>query len=1006
MQEQGTTLQGINVRLFGPLEILIDGVRLDRPRTVHDYWLFALLLLEGDEATKMPISGSRDFLADALWPGNINRDGYLKTSLRLLRQALGPESQRIATSTGRICLDTSGITCDWMTFQECARSDDPDLMRRAAELYRPPLIEGCTGLWVLPHRKKAGRKFAAVAQKLASVCEAEHDLETAADYLRRAWQASGEDEALLARYMRLLQKLGRYTEINNAFSTFRETLQQSGDTASPGISSLYRTLWRCGSAEARASATNAPRVPHLMMYGFTTYRDAFVGRASTIQTIISDLEAAPVVTVVGAGGVGKTRLCTEAVLCLLEQDVDAFLDGVYFVELGDLTNAKLVPWKIASQLRIPHEKATDLETVLVRHLESKSLLLVLNNCEHLARRCARLIGRLVAACPRLRILVTSRRRLGLECETLLSLAPLSFPPLDCAAEDLESYESVRLLLRRTTDAGVGLAEAQRLPLNITIPSSVAQICNKLEGMPFLIELAAAQLKTLGVDRVAEGVNAIFRSLRRRRPTALRHQETASTMMEWSYDLLETDALRTFLPQLSVFSGGWTVEAAAAICLNGAPDIYEADNELSELAGDSLVDLQEDRRYRMLEMVKQFGAEKLIASGQASAIRERHLHYFLKLAEDADERLRSGEQEEALRELEAENDNLRSALQWSADSGRSEAGLRMSAALMIFWELRNHLEEGLHWYRLTLGATRDRTSTRAEALGGAGVLAFRRGHYQQALDFCDQALQIRRELGDATGTAAVFNTIGNVYADMQQTDTALQFYQDSLKICPESSPREKASTLGNLGLTLCECERYDEAVPYLEESLVIRRAIRDTTGVAAALLNLGYPAFHQNRREEARRLATESLAIYKALGNRRGSATALVNLAALARAEECEEAAGILEQCIHACRELDAPVLIPFILEACGALTVNQGKLASAARLYGAAGSLRETYNNPLPATDQKEHEANESKIHAGLEEAAVPCLNEGREMTSEQALEYALENIRGTPAQGQDALFC
>ena len=1003
MQEQGETPQGLSVQLFGPLEIFVGGVKLVKSRTVHDHWLLALLLLEGDAMTHAPFGDptpgvARDFLADALWPGKANGDDYLKTSLRLLRHALGPETQRIATPRGKLRLDISGVACDWLTFQHCARSDDPELMRQAAELYRPPLIEGCTDLWVLPFRKKAGRMFAGVAQKLASLCEAEHDFEAATDYIRRAWQEDTEDEDLLGRYMRLLQRMGRYVEINSTFGTLLDSLQKRGETASPEIRKLYRILWSHGQAEARASATNGRRVPHLMMHGFPNYHEDFVGRESDIQTLISELEGTQVVSVVGAGGVGKTRLSAEAVLCLLEQNPDDFQDGAYFVELGDLTDADFIAWKIASMLKVPPGKATDMETALVRNLEPKSVLLVLNNCEHLARRCARLVGRLAAGCHRLRVLVTSRRRLGLESELPLPLAPLAYPPADCAAADLESYASVQLLLRRTGREKGSRADGQiGFSLEETDTASITQICNKLEGIPFLIELAAAQSKTLDLGRVAEGVNTIFRSLRRRRRTALRHQETVRAMMEWSYDLLETDAQRALLPRLSVFSGGWTVEAAAAVCLNGTTDVYGADDELAELAEDSLIYLQADRRYRMLEMVKQFGAESLDASGEEHPVRERHLDYFLALAEGADGRLRSGEQEVALRELDAEHDNLRSALLWATTaSQQAEAGLRMAAALGAYWETRNHLEEGLRWYRATLERTKEGTPTRAEALRGAGILAFRRGLYPEALGFCNEALHIKRASGDSAGTAPILNTIGNVYADMQQSALALQSYHDSLKACPEKDRRARASTLGNIGLTLCECERYDEAAPYLEESLTIRRAIRDTLGVAAALLNLGYPAFHQGRYGDARRFATESLTLNEAMGDKRGSATALVNLAALARAEKSEEAAGILEQCIHACRELSASVLVPFILEACGELSVNQGRMAAAARLYGAAGRLRETRNTPLPAADQGGLDTNVSKMRAVLEEEVfLGRYNEGREMTLEQALGFALETLRG-----------
>src|SRR5713226_5481995 len=367
------------------------------------------------------------------------------------------------------------------------------------------------------------------------------------------------------------------------------------------------------------------------------------------------LSSTALLTLTGSGGCGKTRLALQVAADLLEE----YADGVWLVELAPLADPALVPQTVASALGVRDAPGRPLTATLTDYLRSKSLLLVLDNCEHLLEAGAQLADALLRSCPRLRLLASSREGLGIGGEQTYRVPSLSLPdarhlpPL----ERLRDFEAVQLFADRARLSQATFAVTQANAL------SVAQVCQRLDGIPLAIELAAARVKALSVEKLNERLDDMFRLLTGGSRTALPRQQTLRALIDWSYDLLSPSE-GALLRRLSVFAGGWTLEAAEAVCAGEGVEEWEVLDLLTSLVEKSLV-LYEERggegRYRLLETVRQYARDRLLEAGEAEAVRGRHLGFVLRLAEEAEPKLSGPEQVVWLDRLEAEHDNLRAAL---------------------------------------------------------------------------------------------------------------------------------------------------------------------------------------------------------------------------------------------------------------------------------------------------------------------------------------------------------
>jgi predicted ATPase len=680
----------------------------------------------------------------------------------------------------------------------------------------------------------------------------------------------------------------------------------------------------------------------------------FIGREREIATATEQLAHSRLLTLTGIGGLGKTRLALEVARAAAPD----YLDGVWLVELAALTEPGLVPQQVAASLGLREELGRSLVETLTDYLQPRQLLLVLDNCEHLVAACAQLAQTLLQACPDLRLLATSREALGVPGEQLLRLPTLGAPvPPPPPVEELTRYEAVRLFIDRAL-----LVQPSFAVTNANAPA-VAEVCHCLDGIPLAIELAAARVKLLSPEQIMGRLEDRFRLLTGGSRTALPRQQTLRAAIDWSYDLL-SEGERVLLRRLSVFAGGWSLEAAEAVCGGEGIAAAEVLDLLTQLADKSLLLVDEGEgaaRYRLLETIRRYGAEKRASAGEEGVLRERHRDWYLVLAEEAEPELQGPRQGEWLARLAAEHENLRAALAWTSERGEGEAGLRLGAALSRFWMVRGYLTEGRARLATVLagaGSEAGRTA-RAQALNGAGVLASNQGEYEAARALYEESLVIQRQIGDQRGIAISLNNLGNVASNQGEYEAARALYEESLAIRRELGDQQGiANSLGNLG-NVAYCQGgYEAARALYEESLVIQREIGDQHGIARSFNGMGNVASDQGEYEAARGLYEESLAIQREIGDQQGIAYNLEGLAAVAAA---------------------------------------QGQPGRAARLFGAGEALREAIGAPWPQSERAHYDRDVAAVRAALDEPTFAVAwAEGHALSLEAAIDLAL--LQPTPS--------
>ena len=462
---------------------------------------------------------------------------------------------------------------------------------------------------------------------------------------------------------------------------------------------------------------------------------SFVGRDQELEEAIKLVSGSRLLTVTGVGGSGKTRLALQAATSLL----DAFPDGVWFVELAPVAEPDGVARAIAATLGVREQSGQSLEDVLIDHLRSLELLLILDNCEHVLDPSAWIAQRLLAAAPRIRILATSREMLGVAGEVPYHLRSMGFPNMDEPAEVISRFDAVRLFTAR--------AEAVRSGFRVTSENAraVASLCHRLDGMPLAIELAAARLRILSPEQIASRLDDRFRLLTGGSRTALPRQQTLQAAIDWSYDLLD-DQEKVLFDRLSVFQGGFTLEAVEAVCASPPLEAHRVLDLLSHLVDKSLVVAAEGRdgvRYRMLETLRQYGRERL-AEGDTEEVREAHATYFRGLVETALPNLRGLDEIVWQEKLEIDHDNLRQALRWSIDAGLADLAQGLAGTLYRFWMIRHYSEEGREWLEqaVNLGPADQDSWGRAHL--GAGTLALLHGDLEDSRRHLEIALATLRQ----------------------------------------------------------------------------------------------------------------------------------------------------------------------------------------------------------------------------------------------------------------------
>lgn len=485
---------------------------------------------------------------------------------------------------------------------------------------------------------------------------------------------------------------------------------------------------------------------------------SFVGRKKELGDVKKLLQHTPLLTLVGPGGTGKTRLSLQAAGEMLGQ----YPDGVWLVELAPIFDPLLVPRTTAIAIGLREEPQRPVIDMLRDYLHDKKMLILLDNCEHLVDACARMADKILHAAPNVRLLASSREALGIAGEVTYRVPSLGLPDVNHlpSIESLSQYEAVKLFIDRAL-----LAVPTFTVTNSNAPF-LAQICHRLDGIPLAIELAAAKIRMLSLEQIARRLDDLFHLLRGGSRTALGHHQTLRAAIDWSYNLLPVDE-QVLFKRLSVFAGGWSLEAAETVCSDPFVQREDVLDLLEHLINKSMVIVDEgphETRYRFLETMRKYAHEKLVESGQAEALRDQHLDYFLYLAETSCSHLIRPEQLEWLARVDADYENLRTALYWAVGRPSAEPALRLAGALGFYWNMREYLLEGMQWMDQTLGKDWDRTS-RAQKMARAKILYCKASIAHELDDMeglkssAHSALALCEEVEDAWGTAYARISVG-------------------------------------------------------------------------------------------------------------------------------------------------------------------------------------------------------------------------------------------------------
>lgn len=713
---------------------------------------------------------------------------------------------------------------------------------------------------------------------------------------------------------------------------------------------------------------------------------SFVGREREIAQIKQLLPATRLLTLTGTGGIGKTRLALQAAAEVL----DAYRDGIWFVDLAPLLDPALVPSALAQVLGVKETVGQPLLTTVCKHLRGKELLLVLDNCEHVLGASAELVDTLLRETARVSVVATSRESLHVATERAYPLGALPLPDPKAGAAAIARSDAVQLFVDRARQ------HRPRFDLEAQRSRAVAQICVRLDGLPLALELAAARVAVLPVEEIVRLLDQRFRLLTS--GGELPRQHTLRAMIDWSYELLSPTEQQSFA-RLSVFAGGWTVAAAEAAVAAGAgiarDDVVYL---LIALIEKSLVVADENGdRYRMLETLRQYAGEKLAAGADADAVRTRHRDYFLALAEEAEPKLKGTEEATHwLQRLDEELENVRAALEWCLVAAWSSGGLRVCGALQRFWWMRGYLSEGREWCARILAQAGSEAPTRerANALGAAAALAQLQADYPHAKAWHEESLAIRRELGDRRGIATSLSNLGVVASHQGDFGSARALFEESLTIVRQLEDAwGVAIALGNLGRVANEVGDYPAARSRHEESLAIKRKLGDRAGIANALESLANVAHAQGDLPTAKALRVESLVIVRELGDRMSIALSLTNHGAVACDQgEFVTARELFTESLVNLKELGDRRNIASALEGLAAVAAALDGPLHAARLWGAVERLRREIGAP-PAGYAKagvDTRVAAARAAMGDEAAFVQAWQEGRALTLEKAIELAL----------------
>lgn len=911
----------------------------------------------------------RERAMDLLWPdlGARPAANNLHRAIHFARAALeGPSSgaapRHLMLQDGLLALCPDGpLWIDVEAFEDAAanarRSREPGAYRAAVELYAGELLPGdLYEPWTEEKRDELRRLYRGLLIELSKLHQEREEYDPAVEALERAVAEEPAGEDAHAGLMRLYAAAGRRHEALLQYGRLREALSKKLDVRPTDASRRLYDGIRAGESPILPCQAAAPKgTPDNLPASLTS----FVGREREMLEVKRALSMTRLLTLAGAGGAGKTRLAVEVARDL----AGAYPGGVWLVELALHADPALAPRAVAAALGVLEQPNRPIPDTLSEYLASRRVLLVLDNCEHLVDAAAKLVNGLIRACPGLRVLATSREPLGVAGESVWPVPALSLPDVygTFAAGELEQAEAVRLFVDRARS---------RLPTFELTPENapaVAEVCRKLDGIPLAIELAAARMAALAVEQVAERLDDSLKLLTGGVRTASPRQQTMRATLDWSHDLL-SEPERTLFRRLSVFVGGFSLEAAEVVGAGGDIEKRGVLDLLSRLVDKSMVIVEAmdgfgggvagettGLRYGMLEPIRQYGRERLEAApaGEAGGARRRHANWYFQLAREVEPWLRGAWLEDQER-LEREYGNLRAALEWTFESGDVEQGLWFGGALAEFWYVSGRLGEARRWLEAALANGEDAppTPARTKALARAGWISWEQGDYARSIILSRECLTLARALGDEACEVAALSSLG------------------------------WATLLG---------DHLDRAATLSEEAMALARRLGDAGGVARTLLVPGMAAVVRREYGRATALHEESLLLAREAGDGVAAALSLgMGVFAALGGGDRRRAEALCKEALHRAPRPRVMIVTAFHLHASAALAGALKCPARAARLWASAKSLREYIGAALSPVERRTYEPYIAEARAGLGEAAwKEAWAEGEAMTAEEAIRYA-----------------
>jgi len=873
----------LELSFLGPFQVTLEGSPVTGFEADKVRALLAYLAVESDHPHR------REQLAALFWPGwpDASARTSLRNALSNLRKAIGDETAEppflLITRETIQFNPESDYFLDTLELERLTKDShaSAEQLQSALDLYRGGFLEGFTlkdcpafDDWSLAVREQLQTHTSTLLSRLTEIYEKGKEPEKAIGCTRKRLELEPWQEEAHRQLMRLLAASEQRPAALAQYEACKRSLKNElGVEPSAETIRLYESIR--DSQPAHPALTQAH--PHNLPAQLTS----FIGREKEIAEIKRLFTHTRLLTLSGVGGTGKTRLALEAISGMVSE----FEHGVWLVELARITDPALIVPTVATIFGLREAKDISLEEMLQNFLRSKRLLLILDNCEHLIRETALFSDSLLHAAPEIQILATSREALGLTGETIYLVPSLEIPnPAQLPTpEKLIHFEAVRLFVDRAT------AALPAFVLTETNAPAVAQICQRLDGIPLALELAAARVKALSVEHIVARLNDRFRLLTSGSRAALPRQQTLQATIDWSYSLLSAEE-RALFQQLAVFMGGWELEAAEVICADQGSGQAEVLDILASLVNKSLViaDVKdgEVQRYHILETIRQYALEKLIETGKARLMHDRHLEYYMGLAENLEARLKTAEQVEAISQADTEIHNIRAALSWALDESQNPQplfGLRLANAIYAFlcqqgFIIDELLDKGLE---LLNGQDPEQVITRAKALflkgKGAGwgfELSFH--DEKNALNWLKESIELYRSSDDRAGLGLALNTYGRnvantnpIYPFPPDFDQAWQALNESEAIFRELEDAWglAEALFGKSKVALNQESDPDSWLGYCQEAMMIFRKIGDRLKIAEVDIYMVLLLIHQGEYGDARIMLDEAIALGREFNSR-------------------------------------------------------------------------------------------------------------------------------------------